>query len=85
MPVSRLANGLELSLPLHILKGKQDGPTLMLTAVSHGDATTGFEAIRQIMETVDLDKLCGTIIAIRCRILWPLNGTGETRLWTAIT
>lgn len=64
MPVSRLANGLELTLPLHILKGKQDGPTLMLTAVSHGDATTGFEAIRKIMETVDLDKLCGTIIAI---------------------
>ena len=64
MPVSRLASGLELQLPLHILHGEKPGPRLMLTAVSHGDATTGFEVIRQVMEQVDLKELCGTIIAI---------------------
>lgn len=64
MPVSRLANGQELCLPLHILRGKKDGPTLMLTALSHGDATTGFEAIRKVLEEVDPEKLCGMIIAI---------------------
>lgn len=64
MPVSRLASGLELALPLHILNGVNPGPTLMLTAVSHGDATTGFECIRQVMEQVDLNELRGTIIAV---------------------
>lgn len=64
MPVSRLANGLELNLPLHILNGEEEGPVLMLTAVSHGDATTGFEVIRQVMEQVDLKNLKGTIIAV---------------------
>ena len=43
MHVAKLASGLDLVLPLHILKGEKDGPTLMLTALSHGDATTGFE------------------------------------------
>lgn len=64
MPVSKLASGLELELPLHILNGKEEGPVLMLTALSHGDATTGFEVIRQVMEQVDLDQLKGTIVAV---------------------
>lgn len=34
MPVSKLASGLELELPLHILNGKEEGPVLMLTALS---------------------------------------------------
>lgn len=64
MPVSRLANGLELQLPLHIIGGAKEGPTLMLTAVSHGDATTGFEVIRRVLEQVDPQKLAGAIIAV---------------------
>ena len=36
----------------------------MLSALSHGDATTGFEAIRQVIEQVDIKKLKGTIIAV---------------------
>ncbi len=64
MPVSKLASGLELELPLHIINGSEEGQTLMLSALSHGDATTGFEAIRQVIEQVDIKKLKGTIIAV---------------------
>ena len=64
MPVSRLASGMELALPLHILNGKKEGPVLMLTSVSHGDATTGFEVIRQVLEKTNLEELSGTIIAV---------------------
>lgn len=64
MPVSKLASGLALELPLHILNGSEEGPTLMLTALSHGDATTGFEAIRQVIAQVDTKKLKGTVIAV---------------------
>lgn len=64
MHVAKLASGLDLVIPLHILKGEKDGPTLMLTALSHGDATTGFEVIRQVMEQVDLKELSGTIVAV---------------------
>mgnify|MGYP001040522485 CR=1 FL=1 len=66
LPVSYLANGLELTLPLHVYRGKKDGPTLLMTALAHGDATTGFEVIRQTVEQLDLEKLSGTVLAMTC-------------------
>ena len=39
----------------------------MLTALSHGDATTGFEVIRRFIESLDLEKLSGAIIAMPCQ------------------
>lgn len=67
LPVTTLANGLELSIPVHIVNGKKPGPKLMLTALSHGDATTGFDVIRRVLNSVDVDQLSGAIVAIPCQ------------------
>lgn len=79
LPVTTLASGLELSIPVHILNGKKPGPRLMLTALSHGDATTGFEVIRRVLNHVDVEALSGTIIAIPCQnpiaFEWGTRGT----------
>ena len=40
IPVTLMASGVEMVLPVHILNGARPGPKLMLTALSHGDATT---------------------------------------------
>ena len=64
LPVTTMANGLDLSISVHILNGAKPGPKMLLTALSHGDATTGFECIRQVLESVDLSALSGTIIAV---------------------
>ena len=79
LPVTTLASGLELSIPVHILNGKKPGPRLMLTALSHGDATTGFEVIRRVLNNVDVEALSGAIIAIPCQnpiaFEWGTRGT----------
>ncbi len=67
VPVTTMASGLEMVLPVHILNGAQEGPRLMLTALSHGDAITGLEAIRQVLEKTDPKKLKGTIVALPCQ------------------
>ncbi len=67
IPVTLMASGVEMVLPVHILNGARPGPKLMLTALSHGDATTGFEVIRRFIESLDLEKLSGAIIAMPCQ------------------
>lgn len=64
LPVTTLANGFLLDIPFHVLHGAKSGPRLLLTAVSHGDAITGMEVIRQVMEQLDLRKLSGTLITV---------------------
>lgn len=66
IPVTTLASGAEISIPLHILNGSKEGPVLFLNAVSHGDATTGFECIRRTLERIDLNRLSGTVVAVPC-------------------
>ncbi len=66
LPVSYLASGLKLTIPLHVYNGRADGPTLMLTSLGHGDAISGFEIIRQTVEQLDLDKLAGTLLVMPC-------------------
>ncbi|HHY08187.1 MAG TPA: succinylglutamate desuccinylase/aspartoacylase family protein, partial [Corynebacteriales bacterium] len=67
LPVTTMANGSDLSIPVHILNGANPGPRILLTAVSHGDATTGLEVIRQVLESVNLEELSGTVIAVPCQ------------------
>ena len=64
LPVTTLADGTFLDIPFHVLNGARSGPVLLLTAVSHGDAITGMEVIRQVMEQVDLSYLAGAIVAV---------------------
>lgn len=66
LPVTTLASGLELSIPVHIANGVKEGPVLFLNALAHGDAVTGLECIRQTLEQVDLSQLSGTIVAVPC-------------------
>lgn len=66
IPVTTMANGLDLAIPVHILNGAKEGPVLFMNALSHGDATTGFDCIRQTLDQVDLEKLSGTIVAVPC-------------------
>ena len=79
LPVTTLACGLDLQIPVHIVNGRKDGPKLLLTALSHGDATTGFDVIRHVLNDVNVEELSGTIIAIPCQnpvaFEWGTRGT----------
>lgn len=53
-----------VAIPLIVVNGAQDGPTLLLTSAMHGPEITGSEVIRRLCrEIIDPAKLKGTIIA----------------------
>ena len=64
LPVSRLVTGTYISLPLRVVHGAQDGPTIWLSAAVHGDEVAGVEIIRRALETIDPKRLSGTILAV---------------------
>ena len=64
IPVSRLPTGTSLSLPVTILNGRHDGPTIWLSAAVHGDELNGVEIIRRILERIDPNELSGALLAV---------------------
>ncbi len=53
-----------VSLPVHVMHGHHDGPTLFLTGAIHGDEINGIEIIRHILKSPLLRSLNGTVIAM---------------------
>ncbi len=53
-----------LAIPIEIVNGKYAGPTLMVNAAIHGDELNGVEIVRQLINTIDANKLKGTLIAV---------------------
>jgi len=64
LPVTMLASGRELFLPLHRLEGSAPGPVLGLSAVVHGDEPLTNEIIRRVLTEIDPSALRGTILAV---------------------
>ena len=45
LPVSRLITGAQISMPVTVLHGKNDGPTVWINAAVHGDELNGVEVV----------------------------------------
>jgi uncharacterized protein len=64
IPVTTLASGNEVFIPLHRLEGRTPGPTLGLSAVVHGDEPLTNEVVRRVLGSIDPAELRGTILAV---------------------
>ena len=64
IPVSHLYDGTDLSIPVEVIRGKEDGPTLFISAAIHGDEINGTEIISRILKNRSLKKISGTLIAV---------------------
>jgi len=51
-------------LPVRVIRGKKDGPTIFISAAIHGDELNGIEIIRRFRTLSILKKLKGTIILV---------------------
>ena len=63
IPIGRLMSGTPLALPVIVVHGKSDGPTMWINAATHGDEICGVEIIRRVLDAVDPKSVSGTIIA----------------------
>lgn len=56
--------GTPTKLPVHVFRGKKDGPTVFVSAAIHGDELNGIEIIRRVRKLSVLKKLKGTLILV---------------------
>ncbi|NCN41545.1 succinylglutamate desuccinylase/aspartoacylase family protein [bacterium] len=54
----------QLAIPIEVIRGKEEGPIMFLSAAIHGDEINGVEIIKKVLKKPVLSKLKGTLIAI---------------------
>jgi uncharacterized protein len=64
LAVANLYTHTHLTMPVHVVNGRRDGPTLFLTAAIHGDELNGVEIIKRLLKRTILKGLRGRILAV---------------------
>lgn len=64
LQLGKLATHTDLHMPIHVIRGKKKGPTLLVCAAIHGDEINGVEIIRRLSSRLSTRNLQGTLIAI---------------------
>lgn len=52
------------TMPVHVIRGKQAGPSLLVTSALHGDEINGVEIIRRLSGHPSVARIKGTLILI---------------------
>ncbi|EWT03403.1 succinylglutamate desuccinylase [Intrasporangium oryzae NRRL B-24470] len=64
LPITRLVTGADVSLPVRVVHGRQDGPTVWINAAIHGDEVVGVEVVRRVLARLSPKTFNGTLIAV---------------------
>lgn len=64
LALPKLNSHTRLSMPVHVVHGKRDGPRLFVSAAVHGDELNGIEIIRRLLDVKSLNRLAGTLVAV---------------------
>lgn len=64
LPLSVLSNHTPMNLPVHVIHGTRDGPSVFVSAAVHGDEIIGVEIVRRLMQSPALRRISGTIYLI---------------------
>lgn len=62
IPIGKLYDSTDMLLTVKVIRGKKDGPVLLLSSGIHGDELNGVEAIRRLQDQKWLKKINGTLI-----------------------
>ena len=62
--VASLFDYTALNIPIEVIRGKEDGPTLFISAAIHGDEINGVEIIKRILKRPFLARIKGTLILV---------------------
>ena len=57
-------DGSQFRIPVIIIEGNKEGPTLLVDACTHGDEYEGVEAIAQISKRLETENFCGTFVGV---------------------
>lgn len=58
------AMGQPVLMPIIVVRGADDGPTVGITAAIHGNELNGMRIIHRVLRDLDITELAGTIVAV---------------------
>lgn len=64
LPITRLVTGADVSLPVRVVHGREEGPVVWVNAAIHGDEVTGIEVVRRVLATLSPKTFRGTLVAV---------------------
>jgi hypothetical protein len=62
--ISETYLGDPVHIPVTIINGSREGPTVFLTAAAHGDELNGIEVVREVAHDWNLEDLAGTLVCM---------------------
>ena len=62
--ISETYLGDPVRIPVTIINGAREGPTVFLSAAAHGDELNGIEVVREVAHEWNLDDLAGTLVCM---------------------
>lgn len=75
--VTTMLNGAMLAVPLHVITGREPGPTFGILTNTHGDEFLATIAIRQFVNALDTATLKGRIALVSCANPMATAGFGR--------
>jgi len=57
-------NGAPISLPVAVLAGADDGPTVWISSAVHGDEINGVDICRHLLRELDVATMAGTLLVL---------------------
>lgn len=64
LPVSVLSDHTPVTMSVHVIHGKREGPVLFVSAAIHGDEIIGVEIARRFLRTSGIDGVRGTLLVV---------------------
>lgn len=64
LPIADLYTTTSLHMPLHVICGRQAGPTAFVSAAVHGDEINGVEIVRRLLQLKALQRLKGNLLLV---------------------
>ncbi|MEC5127211.1 succinylglutamate desuccinylase/aspartoacylase family protein [Verrucomicrobiales bacterium BCK34] len=64
LPIGSLIDYQPVTMTVHVRRGKEAGPTLLLTAGIHGDEIIGMEVLRRMLKSRKLQNMKGDLIIV---------------------
>lgn len=64
LTVAKLYDFTDMKIPVEVIRGTTDGPTLFVSAAIHGDEINGVDIVRRLLKHRALKSIAGTLIAI---------------------
>ena len=64
LDVAVMADGAPLGIPVHVLRGKKDGPKIVVMATAHGYEICQISVIKELLETLDANEVRGTVVFV---------------------